>query len=277
MSREFPIFLKQLSDYVDDLEGANPDIQLDANKGLNDKLTQEAVRLSTAPFSENCKRNALAVLLMASAYLFKRVKDRISSLVVIYQQDMVFKPVFSQTLTVLYPALYSLFARYIGTRSDEIFNTTVQVYTANRIVTMMSSDGYQEGLRPLPEPEHGHVCIAKMLAHTIYTTMLHIGCNLEDTSVWPPAADRDQFLKAHALGTQRHQQVFRDFEYVTENIVGNLNLLTGDRDQGLLWIWMAVCSMLQGMYSVKRAAMVHVEHEEQVAPGMAVAGGRGKK
>jgi hypothetical protein len=264
MDREFPIYLKHLSDYVAEINRGNEDLQLDENKENNTRINMEAVRLTTKPFKENCQRNALAVLIMGSAFLFKRMKDRVSSLAVIFQQDMTFKSYFSQILTVLYPSLYALFARYMGTKSDEIFNTTVQVYTANRIVTMMSSDGYIEGQRPMPEPVKGHVCIARMLAHTIYTTLLHIGCDSEINSRWPLSPERDNFLKAHALTKHRHQQIFRDFEYVTENIVGNLNLLAGERDPGLLWIWLAICTMLQGMYSVKRVVDAHVEHEEQV-------------
>ena len=46
--------------------------------------------------------------------------------------------------------------------------------------------------------------------------------------------------------------------------MGNLNLLTGDRDEGVLWIWLGLCTILQGMYAIQRATTAHVEHEEQV-------------
>ena len=122
LAKEFPMYLKHLKDYPGEVHSQVDDIRLYAD-GEEDKgksFTLDAVRLTTKPFVGNCQRNALAVLMLASVYLPKRVKDRISSLVVIYQQDSIFKSVFSQTLTILYPAMYALSSRYIGTKSEEI-------------------------------------------------------------------------------------------------------------------------------------------------------------
>ncbi len=207
-----------------------------------------------SPFKRNCERNILGVLMMSSPFFMKSVKHALSSLVVIYQQDPVFKACFSQMLTILYPALYGLFGRYIGTKHDEIFNTTVQVYTANRVVTMMSSDGL--AMRPLSEPADNPVFISRMLAQTLYYTLLDMGCL--------PDRQNDDFLKHHSLRSHRHQQLLRDFEYVTENVLGSLQLLCGARDVGVLEIWIKVSLLVQNMYEMARFTESHVEIEDNV-------------
>ena len=206
-----------------------------------------------SPFARNCERNVLGVLMMTTPYLMKSVKHAVSGLVVIYQQDVRFKATFSQMLTILYPAIYGLYGRYIGTKQDEIFSTTVQVYTANRVVTMMSSDGLD--MRPLTEPADNYVQIVRMLAQTLYYTLLDMKCL--------PNRLNDNFLLHHSLRSHRHQQLFRDFEYVTENVVGNLNLLRGTRDIGAISIWIKICLLFQNMYVMARLTDAHVENENQ--------------
>jgi len=207
-----------------------------------------------SPFRRNCERNILGILMMASPFFMKCIKHALSSLVVIYQQDPRFKACFSQMLTILYPAIYGLFGRYIGTRHDEIFNTTVQVYTANKVVTMMSSNGLT--MRPLREPTDNPVLISRMLAQTLYYTLLDIECL--------PDRQNDTFLLHHSLQSNRHQQLFRDFEYVTENVLGSLQLMCGTRDIGVLPIWIQVSLLLQNMYEMTRYTEAHVEVEDAV-------------
>jgi ATP-dependent Clp protease adapter protein ClpS len=94
----------------------------------------------TTPFNV-CPKNALAVLIMSSPYLNPVLCKVLNDLVIVYQQDQMFKKSFSQIITLLYPALYGLYFRSVGLVKDTIFSTTVQVYTADSIVTMMSSEG----------------------------------------------------------------------------------------------------------------------------------------
>ena len=201
---------------------------------------------------------------MGSPFLMRSVKTALSQLVVIYQQDLKFKACFSQILTILYPCLYLCYSRYVGTKHDEIFSTTVQIYTANRVVTMMSSEGLK--LRPLYEPRENPVYITKMLAQTLYYTLIDIGAEislpLSSTSTTQP--QHPKFLKHHSLVSHRHQQLFRDFEYVTENVLGNLNFLCGIRDKGTLEIWTKICLLVMNMYSMTRYTKSHIEHEDSV-------------
>lgn len=72
-------------------------------------------------------RVMFAVLMACSPYLLKPLKKAINSLVISLQQDVVFKLGYSQLLVHLYPSLLALFCHGIGTNSDSIFGTSVQV------------------------------------------------------------------------------------------------------------------------------------------------------
>lgn len=115
-----------------------------------DRLTQDPLSkmLRCCPFNI-CPHNGLAIILMASPYLNPVFSKGINDLIILYQQDSKFKVVFSQVVTLLYPALYGLYVRSVGTAKETVFISTVQVYTADSIVTMMSSEGLER--RPLKE------------------------------------------------------------------------------------------------------------------------------
>jgi hypothetical protein len=72
-------------------------------------------------------RILFAVLIAASPYMHKAMKKCLNSVVIFLQQDMVFKLGYSQLLVHLYPTLLGLFSHGIGTNSDSIFGTSVQV------------------------------------------------------------------------------------------------------------------------------------------------------
>lgn len=115
-----------------------------------DRLTQDPLNkmLRCSPFSV-CPHIGLAIILMASPYLSPVLCKAINDLIILYQQDAKFKVVFSQVVTLLYPSLYGLYFRSVGTAKETVFISTVQVYTADSIVTMMSSEGLKQ--RPLKE------------------------------------------------------------------------------------------------------------------------------
>lgn len=120
--------------------------RVDAPLRLDEDELSRTLRI--APFSL-CPRSSLAVLVLASPYLSPSLSKAINDLVILYQQDATFKGVFSQVMTLLYPALYGLYFRAVGLAKETVFSTTVQVYTADSIVTMMSSEGVSD--RPLQE------------------------------------------------------------------------------------------------------------------------------
>lgn len=118
----------------------------DAPLRLEEDELSRTLRIN--PFSY-CPRISLAVLILASPYLSPSLSKAINDLVILYQQDATFKAVYSQMMTMLYPALYGLYFRAVGLAKETVFATTVQVYTTDSIVTMMSSEGVSD--RPLKE------------------------------------------------------------------------------------------------------------------------------
>ena len=83
-------------------------------------------------------RVVFAVLIACSPYATKALKKCLNSLIICLQQDMVFKLGYSQLLVHLYPTLMSLFCHGIGTNSDSIFGTSVQVCSWNSCVVCTS-------------------------------------------------------------------------------------------------------------------------------------------
>ena len=196
-----------------------------------DRLAEDTLNkmLRCSPFTI-CPRNGLAILLMASPYLNPAMSKLTNDLVIVYQQDSQFKLVFSQVVTLLYPALYGLYFRSIGTAKETVFVSTVQVYTADSIVTMMSSEGVAE--RPLKErrdwptntapvrksknersldakrgkretnvicrvdqPPEDPVNLMEMLTSTFLTLLADVGCT--------PGREDDKFASHHSIHTKR--------------------------------------------------------------------------
>ena len=119
-------------------------------KDVPARLAQETQSrmMRVSPFTV-CPRIGLAVLILSSPYLSPAITKATNDLVILYQQDAIFKAAFSQVITLLYPALYGLYFRAVGLAKETVFSITVQVYTSDSIVTMMSSEGVSE--RPLVE------------------------------------------------------------------------------------------------------------------------------
>jgi len=136
-----------------------------------------------------CHRNPFAVLMMGSPYLSKNVAKVINDIVVLYQHDRKFKYSFSQSLTILYPALQLLFNRGVGEEQRTILGTTVQVYTAGSIVHCMSSEGVSSRLLPeFNKDMHvSNVFISRMMTSTVKFLLRDIGCHRSRAN--------DEFLK----------------------------------------------------------------------------------
>ena len=192
----------------------------------------------------------LSLFVLASPYLTKSIRQQFNSLVVIYQQDSVFKAAFSQLFTALYPALHALKIRGINIQGEEIFSNSVQIYTANGVVTSMSSDGLS--LRAFPEVRP--VYISKMLVQVAYNALLYLGCS-------PTRQGDAAFLGSNAIANRRLVGVFRDTEYVSENHLGNVRILAGLRDPGTVEAFLKLCELLQGLDPMRRRSDTHVEME----------------
>ncbi len=181
----------------------------------------------THPF-DHCHTNTLSLNVLASPFLSKALKRAVIEVVIRFQHDSLFKAAFSQILTVLYPALCVLHCRNIGTLDSSIFHTSVQVYTANSVVALMSSDGVRNRLLP----EFGRpIMITKMLMSTFIAVLRDVGCRPE---LGAAAANADDFLTHHSIRTHRISQICRDMEYVTSDSFFCARLLRGDVDFGVV-------------------------------------------
>lgn len=188
-------------------------------------------RLRT-PFNR-CHRDAMGLLLMASPYLSTTIKKAIMDLVIQFQHDSVFKASFSQQITTLYPPLCVLYCRNVGTADRTVFHTTVQVYTANSVITMLSSDGVKNHLRLLPEGDHP-LMIMPLLAATLQMVLLDVGCPPQGSSAAVVASSCATFLTHHAVRTHRLSHLCRDLEYLTADPAFCTRLIAEDVERGLV-------------------------------------------
>jgi hypothetical protein len=218
------------------------------------------------PF-DSCFHSSLAVMLLGSPFLGVEVKKGINDMIIQFQHDLVFKAGFSQQLTVLYPALHVLYCRNVGTMEHTVFHTSVQVYTANSVVSMMCSEGAVQGagLRILPEGDRP-VMITSLLTATLQAVLIDVGCppTLRASSRPSAASDahRTKFLSEHAIRTHKLSHLCRDLEYLSADYGFCTRLLSGDVDPGMVDIWIDLCSMLQGLDPYTRKADVHTERED---------------
>ena len=76
----------------------------------------------------NTPRVVFASFIACSPYIPKPMKKCLNTLIIFLQQDPVFKLGYSQLLVHLYPTILGLFCHGIGTNSDTILATSVQVW-----------------------------------------------------------------------------------------------------------------------------------------------------
>jgi hypothetical protein len=203
----------------------------DLPEQAHQKYAADFTRRIRRPF-DHCHRDALSLMLIGSPYLSVTIKKCINDLVIQFQHDSVFKASFSQQFTLLYPALCVLYCRNIGTAERTIFNTSVQVYTANSVVSMMSSDGAGTALRLLPEGDRP-VMITSLLAATLQMILLDTGCAPVDSLPTTLLANTT-FLTHHSIRTHRLAHLCRDLEYLTADYSFCTRLISEDVDAGMV-------------------------------------------
>lgn len=176
------------------------------------------------PF-DSCECNCLGIMILASPFFAKSIKKLLNDLVIKYQHDVIFKYGFSQLLTVLYPSIYGLYFRNRGTEDKSILLTSVQLYTANSIVALMSTDGMHSRLLVESKP----VKIAKMLTSTMLMILRDIGCRANQS-----VEDGSAFIAHHSIKTNRLTHLCHDIDYVTGDNVFASRLLCDDVDAGMV-------------------------------------------
>ncbi len=201
--------------------------------------------------------NALGLLVLASPLLPKALQTDLSEgLVVTYQHDALFKSAYAQVLTLLYPCLHCLYVRGVGTDKESVFNTTVQIYTADSAVDVMSSAGvanrhFDEGVAT-EGGGAGPAHITSLLACTVLASLL----DMRHTSPSTLA-----FLEHSGFRNRRLWKIFHCLEYVLGNPVAAALTLGGRRDPNAVPDWMRVCQAVQCLHMHKRETGAHVELE----------------
>lgn len=184
----------------------------------------EAIKAYSRPF-QHCPHSAFAVLVMASPFLSNALKAHVNSVVIYFQHDNYFKFGFSQIFMALYPSLFALYLRFVGTAAGNFFTTSVQLFTANSIVDCLSSDGFESRL--FPDTSQGdRPCLTTIFMQLLLTGLSHIGSHGVNRS-------HKDFLK-HAVLTNgsepRMAHLFRDIDYVLKSPITCSRILAGQRD-----------------------------------------------
>jgi hypothetical protein len=95
---------------------------------------------------------------------------------------------------MLYPALYGLYFRAVGLAKETVFSTTVQVYTADSIVTMMSSEGVND--RPLKERRESRFLAADSASSSSSAVSTTAAAGTGGAAPAPASATRSSAFKA---------------------------------------------------------------------------------
>jgi hypothetical protein len=153
----------------------------------------------------------MAVLLVGSPYLSKTIQKGLHDAVILLQQDVLFKTGFSQLLVHTYPTLAVLFFHGIGTHNDTIFTSSVQVFTSDSVVRMMSSEGVDT--RPLPVPYNSDdrtnrhiITVTSTITSCILAAFRNLDCDYN--------RDNDDFMQDFIMKNRRIVHMCRDLEYV---------------------------------------------------------------
>ena len=208
------------------------------------------IRLMKRPL-EVCPSNRLSILLMSSPFVCKSLRKVINELVILYQHDAIFKPAVAQIFSLLYLPLQNLYCKFIGPQADSIFNVSVQIYTADSLVTMMSSEGVSSRIAQETEfPVH----ITKMLSRALLLALLYSRHRAS-------GSPRYNLALSNVIYHKRLDPASQDLEYVTESSSVALKLLQGTRDPGFIQNWFIICECLQHVDPLKRKLGSHVDYE----------------
>jgi len=267
---QFPLKMPYLDDLHQSFDGYGAGCDTDTAGG---GATEPVVDITAYPYPSESYRfyhpfvhghefasNCLGLLTLCSPLLPKVLQTNLcESLIVTYQHDAIFKTAYGQIVTLLFPCLHALYMRTIGTEKDSIFNTTVQMYTADSVVETMSSHGAVQR----HFPEHGAPAhITSVLVRTLVAALIDMKY-LAKTSKSNAAGLTMTLLENHVLTNRKLWKLFRCIEYVTTNPVFAAQVLGGQRDPSTVDDWLRVCSIVQCLYRLKRATVTHVAQETE--------------
>lgn len=150
--------------------------------------------------SSDVPRYFFAVLFACAGYLSAKTQRVMNEFIVVYQKDIIFKPGFSQILMLTYGTVAKLYCDGVGTSKETLFATSVQVLTADSVVsTLTNTTG-----RVFPEENPTRIC--RVLLETLSMAIRKAG----RTS----AHATDEFLSHFIVRNRRLWHICRDLEHI---------------------------------------------------------------
>lgn len=176
---------------------------------------QEVKHTRLTPFSPEHQNHTpmtlLSLLMASSPYLIKEWQINLHDLVIMGLKDPFFKNIFSQFFLHLYPHLSCLFLHGIGTDKESLFHTTVQTFSTESVVRMLSSEVYLSNSRPFMEPTivAGKPNVAVFSLIPMLSNLFRLLISSSDLK----NRAHQEVLSAFAFRNQRYRHVLHDLDF----------------------------------------------------------------
>jgi hypothetical protein len=156
----------------------------------------------------------LSLMIASSPYLIKEWQDLLQGLVLIGLRDATFKNIYSQFLLHLYPHLYALSSHGIGTEKESLFHTTVQVFSTESIVNLLSSEGYLSRFRPVAEPTLVDIGSSNPSAFSLVPMLSSCFSLVLEAAGVTKSESREEALSSFIMRNHRYRHVLHDLDFV---------------------------------------------------------------
>lgn len=198
-------------------------IQLPAGVDGTSSINSELLQLNPFGFNSNQETinhnhnhtpmSVLSLLIGSSPYLIKELQLQLHNFIIFGIRDPLFKLSYSQLFLHLYPHLLFLQCHGIGTNKESLFQTTVQIFTADSIIDMLSSTNYLNSSRPIPEPtlisnsNFYSYSIVPVLISSLATLLKQAGFTIDRTT-------DDVSLHSFIVRSRKYSTVLHDLGFV---------------------------------------------------------------
>jgi hypothetical protein len=194
----------------------NPPFEVRLPPGSDGTTPENESCLSLDPFCPDLENHTpltlLSLMIASSPYLVKEWQALLQDLVLLGLRDAGFKNIYSQFLLHLYPHLSALSCHGIGTEKESLFHTTVQVFSTESIVNMLSSDGYHSRSRPIAEPTLEGGGTPNASAFSLVPVLSScFSLMLEASGI--TGGSREDALSSFLIRNQRYRHVLHDLDF----------------------------------------------------------------
>lgn len=202
----------------------------------------------------------LSILMASSHFLTKPLQECLNHMLVSGLRDDVFRRVFTQILTMLYPTLHKQFCVGLGTSELSILQSTCQVYTANSLTVMMSSAGVSQRLLP---PSSDSECYLVHISTVIMQSALQCIRLSGISNCISTETHAKDYKNSCIIAHDRYRQSLQDIGHIMKCPDFILGALCGEIDPGTIDVFLKFCKELSGIdgYKCIRTGS-HIEIEE---------------